>query len=139
MSALSQTLIPKLVASPCPSLTPTLTALLLTLAVYPNLVQIRPKPVAGQEVYGQLYSQENVAISGIHTHSGPAGYLQYLLYDIPARGFVHETFNVLVNGIVSVRLRSIANVCMGIPVPLSLFCTRAITREEIAGPSQVPD
>ncbi len=59
-----------------------------------------------QEVYGQLYSQENVAISGIHTHSGPAGYLQYLLYDIPARGFVHETFNVLVNGIVSVRLPS---------------------------------
>ena len=58
-----------------------------------------------QEVYGQLYTQENVAISGIHTHSGPAGYLQYLLYDIPARGFVHETFNVLVNGIVMVSLR----------------------------------
>ena len=56
-----------------------------------------------QEVYGQLYTAENVAISGIHTHSGPAGYLQYLLYDIPARGFVHETFNVLVNGIVAVR------------------------------------
>ena len=64
-----------------------------------------PRPPANkQEVYGQLYSQENVAISGIHTHSGPAGYLQYLLYDIPARGFVHETFNVLVNGIVSVWL-----------------------------------
>jgi neutral ceramidase len=57
-----------------------------------------------QEGYGQLYTQENVVISGIHTHSGPAGYLQYLLYDIPARGFVHETFNVLVNGIAAVRL-----------------------------------
>ena len=59
-----------------------------------------------QAVFGQLYTRDNVAISGIHTHSGPAGYLQYLLYDIPARGFVHETFNVLVNGIVTVSLLS---------------------------------
>ena len=66
-------------------------------------------------MYGQLYSQENVAISGIHTHSGPAGYLQYLLYDIPARGFVHETFNVLVNGIVSVRLSSAAALAWAFP------------------------
>ena len=64
-----------------------------------------------QEVYGQLYTQENVAISGIHTHSGPAGYLQYLLYDIPARGFVHETFNVLVNGIVTVSPQSATHLC----------------------------
>ena len=70
-----------------------------------------------QEVYGQLYTQENVAISGIHTHSGPAGYLQYLMYDIPARGFVHETFNVLVNGIVAVG-----------PFPKSwlLACSRSV-------------
>ena len=43
-----------------------------------------------------------MAISGIHTHSGPAGYLQYLLYDITSMGFVRETFDVLVNGIVAV-------------------------------------
>lgn len=49
-----------------------------------------------------MYSQQNVAISGIHTHSGPAGYLQYLLYDITSKGFVRETFDVLVNGILAV-------------------------------------
>ena len=58
---------------------------------------------ARQEQYGQLYRRDNVAISGIHTHSGPAGYLQYLLYDITSLGFVRETFDVLVNGIVRVR------------------------------------
>ena len=55
-----------------------------------------------QVEYGDMYSQQNVAISGIHTHSGPAGYLQYLLYDITSKGFVRETFDVLVNGILAV-------------------------------------
>lgn len=56
----------------------------------------------GQAEFGDLYTQQNVAISGIHTHSGPAGYLQYLLYDITSMGFVRETFDVIVNGIVEV-------------------------------------
>lgn len=55
-----------------------------------------------QADYGQLYSAQNVAISGIHTHSGPAGYLQYLLYDITSLGFVQESFDALVDGIVLV-------------------------------------
>lgn len=43
-----------------------------------------------------------MAISGIHTHSGPGGYLQYLLYDITSLGFVRESFDALVDGIVLV-------------------------------------
>ena len=44
-----------------------------------------------------------MAMSGIHTHSGPGGYLQYILYIITSLGFVRESFDVLVGGIVEVR------------------------------------
>jgi neutral ceramidase len=50
--------------------------------------------------YGpDLYTEQNVALSGTHTHSGPAGYLQYLVYDITGFGFIRETFDALVDGI----------------------------------------
>lgn len=53
-----------------------------------------------QEKYGDLYTTENVLISGTHTHSGPGGHLQYLLYTITAQGFNWQSFNVIVDGIV---------------------------------------
>lgn len=46
-----------------------------------------------------LYTEQNVAISGTHTHSGPAGYLQYLVYDVTGLGFVPQTFYALVDGV----------------------------------------
>ncbi|EOA12950.1 hypothetical protein CARUB_v10025932mg [Capsella rubella] len=49
--------------------------------------------------YGELYTEENVAISGTHTHAGPGGYLQYILYLVTSLGFVHQSFNALVDGI----------------------------------------
>lgn len=49
--------------------------------------------------YGELYTEENVAISGIHTHAGPGGYLQYVVYIITSLGFVRQSFDVLVEGI----------------------------------------
>ncbi|KAJ7543426.1 hypothetical protein O6H91_09G037900 [Diphasiastrum complanatum] len=49
--------------------------------------------------YGDLYNERNVAISGIHTHSGPGGYLQYVIYIITALGFVRQSFDALVDGI----------------------------------------
>eukprot|EP00887_Chlorella_sp_A99_P008094 scaffold12.g8094.t1 len=52
-----------------------------------------------RERYGGLYTEQNVALSGTHTHSGPAGYLQYLVYDITTLGFYPQTFNALVDGI----------------------------------------
>lgn len=59
-------------------------------------------PVDYQASFGDLYTEANVALSGIHTHSGPGGYLQYVLYDITALGFVDESYNALVDGIVKV-------------------------------------
>lgn len=49
--------------------------------------------------YGNLYTENNVAISGIHTHAGPGGYLQYIVYIITSLGFVRQSFDALVNGI----------------------------------------
>ncbi|KAL2486380.1 Neutral/alkaline non-lysosomal ceramidase [Abeliophyllum distichum] len=49
--------------------------------------------------YGNLYTESNVAISGIHTHAGPGGYLQYVVYIVTSLGFVRQSFDALVNGI----------------------------------------
>ncbi|KAJ4725668.1 Neutral ceramidase [Melia azedarach] len=49
--------------------------------------------------YGDLYTEKNVAISGIHTHAGPGGYLQYIVYIVTSLGFVRQSFDVLVDGI----------------------------------------
>lgn len=53
-----------------------------------------------QALYGDVYTEDNVAISGIHTHSGPGGYWQYVLYEVTSLGFVKESLDVVVNGIV---------------------------------------
>lgn len=55
-----------------------------------------------QEKYGDVYTQKNLAISGIHTHAAPAGYLQYVLYQITSLGFVKQTYDGMVEGIVKV-------------------------------------
>ncbi|KAK8683444.1 hypothetical protein V6N13_039505 [Hibiscus sabdariffa] len=49
--------------------------------------------------YGNLYTEQNVAISGIHTHAGPGGCLQYVVYIVTSLGFVRQSFDVLVDGI----------------------------------------
>lgn len=49
--------------------------------------------------YGGLYNEKNVAISGIHTHAGPGGYLQYVVYIVTSLGFVRQSFDVIVDGI----------------------------------------
>jgi neutral ceramidase len=40
-----------------------------------------------------------VAISGIHNHAGPGGYLQYVVYIVISLGSVHQSFDVIVDGI----------------------------------------
>lgn len=46
-----------------------------------------------------VFTSENLLISVTHTHSGPAGYLQYVLYQMTSIGFVKETFDSWVTGI----------------------------------------
>ncbi|XP_016512699.2 neutral ceramidase 2-like [Nicotiana tabacum] len=49
--------------------------------------------------YGNLYSEENIAISGTHTHAGPGGYLQYVTYTVTSLGFVPQSFEAIVTAI----------------------------------------
>lgn len=54
-----------------------------------------------QEKYGDLlYNEHNVILSGTHTHGGPGGYLMDVVFDITCLGFVQETFDAIVDGIV---------------------------------------
>ncbi|KAL3877147.1 hypothetical protein ACJMK2_034896 [Sinanodonta woodiana] len=53
-----------------------------------------------KEKYGDLYNERNLCISGTHTHSGPGGFHQYILFDITSLGFVKESYEALVYGIV---------------------------------------
>nr|DBA15196.1 TPA: hypothetical protein GDO54_004440 [Pyxicephalus adspersus] len=50
--------------------------------------------------YGDLYRQDNVVISGTHTHSGPAGFFQYTIFMLTSKGFHREATDAIVNGIV---------------------------------------
>ena len=55
--------------------------------------------------YGaDVYHAGNVLISATHTHSGPAGYLQYLLFNVATMGFNKDTFDSIVQGITKVRV-----------------------------------
>ncbi|XP_077987550.1 putative neutral ceramidase C [Glandiceps talaboti] len=52
-----------------------------------------------EALYPGMYNDQNVAFSGQHTHSGPGGYQQYLLYDITSLGFVESSFQAILDGI----------------------------------------
>ncbi|KAJ8538160.1 hypothetical protein K7X08_014700 [Anisodus acutangulus] len=49
--------------------------------------------------YVNLYNEDNIAISGTHTHAGPGGYLQYVTYAITSLGFVPQSFEAIVTAI----------------------------------------
>lgn len=46
-----------------------------------------------------LYNAKNVMLSSTHSHSGVGGYLQYTLYEISVLGWIEETVNPMVQGI----------------------------------------
>ena len=48
--------------------------------------------------YDNLYTNDNVVISATHTHSAPAGYFQYVMYEVMSKGFVRDALNVIVDG-----------------------------------------
>ena len=64
-----------------------------------------------------VYREDNVMISATHTHSGPGGYTQYMLYSVPTLGFIDESFQVIVNGIVKSITRAHLNI-----KPSKIFC-----------------
>ncbi|KAJ7039381.1 Neutral/alkaline nonlysosomal ceramidase [Mycena alexandri] len=49
--------------------------------------------------YGTLYTAQNFALSSTHQHSGVGGYLENLLPQITSLGFVPQTYNAIVEGV----------------------------------------
>lgn len=50
------------------------------------------------------YNQHNVAVTGTHSHSGPGGWLNYLLPQITSKGFDHQSYRAIVDGaVLSIR------------------------------------
>lgn len=52
-----------------------------------------------------VYTDNNLMLSGTHTHSAPGGFLMHLLFDITTLGFIKESFDGLVEGITLVGPR----------------------------------
>jgi neutral ceramidase len=51
-----------------------------------------------------VYGQHNVAVTGTHSHSGPGGWLNYLLPQITSKGFSHQSYQAIVDGaVLSIR------------------------------------
>ncbi len=61
------------------------------------------------EKYGNLYRDDNVLLSATHTHSGPAGYSHYALYNVSGYGYIEENFNCIVDGIYNSIVRATEN------------------------------
>ena len=45
-----------------------------------------------------LYTQSNVAVTGTHSHSGPAGWMNYLLPQVTSKGFDKQSYRAIVDG-----------------------------------------
>src|SRR6266487_1520583 len=51
-----------------------------------------------------VYSHQNVAVTGTHSHSGPGAWLNYLLPQIASKGFSKQSYDAIVQGaILSIR------------------------------------
>lgn len=53
-----------------------------------------------EEKYPGVFTAKNVLLSGTHTHSGPAAFLQYIMYQITSQGFYKPSFDAIVDGMV---------------------------------------
>ena len=53
-----------------------------------------------------MYTEKNVLLSATHTHSVPAGFMQYFTFNITNLGFIQQNFDVLVGGITSSILKA---------------------------------
>ncbi|KAK8219780.1 hypothetical protein M8818_000754 [Zalaria obscura] len=47
-----------------------------------------------------VYGQQNVAVTGTHSHSGPGAWLNYLLPQITSKGFNKQSYEAIVDGAV---------------------------------------
>ncbi len=64
-----------------------------------------------QATYGEMYNDDNVCLSGTHSHSTPAGFLEYVLFQITALGFVNESAQAYEDGIYESFVKCVVHLC----------------------------
>jgi neutral ceramidase len=63
-----------------------------------------------ENIFGSnVFTNDNVLLTGTHTHSGPGGFSWYILYDISDFGYDAQNFDAVVSGIVDAIVRAHAN------------------------------
>lgn len=68
-----------------------------------TLVKMEVSKLAKSTFRGK-YTEDNILLTATHTHSGPGGYYQHVLYNLGSgTGFVKENFMIIVQGIMKVR------------------------------------
>jgi neutral ceramidase len=60
-----------------------------------------------------LFTNDNMCLSGTHTHSAPAGFLTHTIFQVTSLGFVHQTYEAFSQGIAKSIIRATANVKPG--------------------------
>lgn len=70
-----------------------------------------------QVEFNGLYSSANVAITATHTHSSPAGFLGHLLYHLTSLGFIQQSFDAMLDGILEVGVDNLLGIT-NLPVSL---------------------
>lgn len=63
--------------------------------------------------YGDLYNERNLVISATHTHSAAGGHSHYALYNITTKGYIKQTYDAQVNGIVAAIERAHGDLAPG--------------------------
>ena len=59
------------------------------------------------------YGEHNIALTGTHSHSGPGAWMNYLLPQIPTKGFDKQSYQAIVDGAVLSIRRAHANLAPG--------------------------
>ncbi|XP_059097866.1 putative neutral ceramidase C [Tigriopus californicus] len=60
-----------------------------------------------RKITGLELRHDNLLLSATHTHSGPSGYFQYVLFTVGGgSGFVEQSFQAIVNGITTAIVRA---------------------------------
>lgn len=62
---------------------------------------IRNGILEGLEALGEeyrVYTKDNIAVTGTHSHSGPGAWLNYLLPQITSKGFYKDSYQAIVDG-----------------------------------------
>jgi neutral ceramidase len=79
---------------------------ILNKRVLKRINELMPQQVGNNK---RLCHLENLSISGTHTHSAPAGFIQYTLYQITSAGFSEEVMTAYVEGIAQSIVRAYEN------------------------------